>query len=37
MSYVDENFKRARTNNAIVKEKFYFRRNVFDVGPPEII
>lgn len=37
MSYVEENFRRSRINNAIMKEKFFFRKNVFDVGPPDII
>jgi glutamate--cysteine ligase catalytic subunit len=32
MSLVLENFDRAHTKNAVLKEKFYFRTNIFDSG-----
>jgi len=37
ISYVDENFKRAHKRDAILKEKFFFRKNILDNGPAEII
>ena len=33
---VEENFKRANKKDAILNEKFYFRTNIFDDGPPII-
>lgn len=37
ISYVDENFKRAHKVDAVLKEKFYFRKNIDSNGPAEIV
>eukprot|EP00828_Plagiopyla_frontata_P022890 TRINITY_DN2945_c0_g3_i1.p1 TRINITY_DN2945_c0_g3~~TRINITY_DN2945_c0_g3_i1.p1 ORF type:complete len:368 (-),score=77.09 TRINITY_DN2945_c0_g3_i1:41-1144(-) len=37
ISYVDINFERAEKRNAMLEQKFYFRKNVFDSGLPVII
>ena len=36
MDKVEENFRRATKVDAVTKEKFYFRTNIFDSGPPVI-
>lgn len=36
LSLVDENFKRARTSNAILTEKFWWRKNILDEGPAQM-
>jgi hypothetical protein len=32
MSMNEENFRRANKRDAILKEKFFFRTNIFDAG-----
>jgi glutamate--cysteine ligase catalytic subunit len=34
MSLLEENFKRSRKKDAILNERFYFRTNLVDDGPP---
>ena len=36
MSLVEKNFDIAETNDAIKKERFYFRTNILDKGEPII-
>jgi len=35
-SLIKENFDKAHRRNALMEEKFHFRTNIFDSGPPEI-
>jgi len=36
MNLAEENFRRSRNRDAIIKEKFYFRINIQDPGKPII-
>jgi hypothetical protein len=34
---VDRNFERAQMPNAIIEQKFFFRKNILEAGPPQIV
>lgn len=36
MSLVKQNFERAHSIDAVRKQKFYFRTNIFEAGEPKI-